>query len=283
MPGRAEADIAAQPRFRDRQMNRATSPAIDLSGTWTLASTDAAHSAAMRVPGDVHSALLAAGLIPDPYAGRNERDVQWVAEKDWAIERMFDLAPEMLEGDWYLDIDSIDTVASVYVNGVLVQDTDNCFRRYRPDVTNALKAGENTVRVLIHSSIAAGAVRQAEQPFFIPWHPGNSPIPNGNMLRKPQCHFGWDWNIALAPLGIYGGIALRKLEVARVEHVTTRQFHHAGGAVDLYVTATFHAKAPGILPVHFALGEERVRFDIGIDAGETQLTHMFRIDKPALW
>ena len=49
---------------------------IDLSGTWHLASTDTAHNAPMRVPGDVHSALLAAGLIPDPYAGRNERDVQ---------------------------------------------------------------------------------------------------------------------------------------------------------------------------------------------------------------
>ena len=28
---------------------------------------------------------------------------------------------------------------------------------------------------------------------------GNCPIPNGNMLRKPQCDFGWDWNIAIAP------------------------------------------------------------------------------------
>ena len=177
-----------------------TITAIDLSGTWRLASTDAAHTAPMRVPGDVHSALLAASLIPDPYAGRNEREVQWVAAKDWAIERTFDVSPAMLEGDWYLDIGSIDTVASVYVNGVLVLDTDNCFRRYRPDVTGALKIGENTLKVLIHSSIAAGATRQADQPFFIPWSTGNSPIPNGNMLRKPQCHFGWDWNIAIAPV-----------------------------------------------------------------------------------
>lgn len=257
--------------------------AIDLSGTWTLTGAGAGHTAPMSVPGDVHSALLSAGLIPDPYAGRNERDVQWVAQEDWAIERTFDVTPEMLEGDWYLDIGSIDTVASVYVNGVLVLDADNCFRRYRPDVTEALKAGENVLRVLIHSSIAAGAARQAAQPFFIPWHPGNSPIPNGNMLRKPQCHFGWDWNIAIAPLGIYGAIFLRRLEVARIEHVTTRQFHHADGAVDLYVTATFHAEAPGILPVHFSLGEERVRLDIGVNAGETQLTHMFRIERPALW
>lgn len=256
---------------------------LDLAGTWHLASLDGSHAAPMAIPGDVHSALLAAGLIPDPYAGRNERDVQWVAAKDWMIERSFDLTPDMLEGDWYLDLSGIDTVASVYLNGVLVQDADNCFRRYRPDVTAALKAGENRLRIVIRSSIAAGAARQAEQPFFVPWHAGNSPIANGNMLRKPQCHFGWDWNIAIAPLGLYGTVALSRLEIARIEHVTTRQFHHADGAVDLYVTVTLFAAEPGILPVHFSLGPERLRLDVGIEAGETQLTQMFRIDAPNLW
>ncbi len=257
--------------------------AIDLSGTWRLATLSGEHAAAMAVPGDVHSALLAAGIIADPYAGRNELDARWVAEADWAMERTFLVQPEMLEAAWYLDIGSIDTVASVYVNGVLVQDTDNCFRRYRPDVTEALKAGENTIRVVIHSAIAAGAARQAEQPFFVPWHEGNSPIANGNMLRKPQCHFGWDWNLAIAPLGIYAPIVLRKLEIARIEHVTTRQFHHADGSVDLYVTASFHAEEPGILPVHFTLDEERVRLDIGVNAGETVLTHLFHVEAPQLW
>ena len=26
------------------------------------------------------------------------------------------------------------------------------------------------------------------------------------MLRKTQCDFGWDWNIALAPIGVLGGV-----------------------------------------------------------------------------
>ncbi|MBD9372608.1 glycoside hydrolase family 2 protein [Rhizobium sp. ARZ01] len=257
--------------------------AIDLRGTWQLSMLEGSHAASMLVPGDVHSALLAAGIIPDPYVRRSERDVQWVALADWALQRTFLVTPEMLEARWYLDIGSIDTIASVYVNGVLVQDADNCFRRYRPDVTEALKAGENVIRVVIHSASAAGAARQAEQPFFVPWHEENSPIPNGNMLRKPQCHFGWDWNLAVAPLGIYEPIVLRRLEIARIEHVTTRQFHHADGSVDLYVTATFFAKEPGILPVHFSLDGERVRLDIGVNAGETVLTHLFHVDEPKLW
>jgi beta-mannosidase len=139
------------------------------------------------------------------------------------------------DGDWYLDVDYLDTVAAVFINGSPALVADNSFRRYRPDVGNQLKAGDNVIRIILHSSIAAGADRQDKQPFYIPYSTGNSPIPNGNMLRKPQCHFGWDWNIAIAPLGLYGTIALRKLETARIEHVTTRQVHNADGSVDLQV------------------------------------------------
>ncbi|MGR6430535.1 glycosyl hydrolase 2 galactose-binding domain-containing protein [Rhizobium sp. PAMB 3174] len=251
---------------------------VDLAGEWRL--SDGEHAVAISLPGDVHSALQAAGVIPDPYAGRNEEVVQWVAHRDWTLERSFTL--DDVDGDWYLDVDYLDTVATVTVNGVVVLEADNCFRRYRPDVTKALKAGENTIRIVIHSSIAVGAERQAAQPFYIPYQQANSPIPNGNMLRKPQCHFGWDWNIAIAPLGVYGTIALKKLETARIEHVETRQVWDEDG-VDLHVLVTVFAAEPGILPVHLDLDGERVRLDCGIAAGETVIRHVFRVDNPKRW
>lgn len=259
----------------------ANSGVIDLHGEWRLASVDGDHQAAITLPGDVHSALHAAGLIPDPYFGRNEEVVQWVAERDWAIERRV-IIPD-ISGSWYLDIDYLDTVAVVFVNEVPVLSADNCFRRYRPDVSHALQPGENTVRIVFHSSITAGADRQARQPFYIPYSTGNCPIPNGNMLRKPQCHFGWDWNIAISPLGIYGTLSLRKLDPARIEHVETEQVHHADGRVELKVTATIHSVEPAVVPVHFALDADRVRLDVGISAGETKVVHVFDIDNPCLW
>ena len=66
-----------------------TISALDLSGTWELASPDGSHRVAMPVPGDVHTALKVAGVIPDPYVGHNEDQVQWVAEREWVIERQF--------------------------------------------------------------------------------------------------------------------------------------------------------------------------------------------------
>ncbi|WP_137134843.1 glycoside hydrolase family 2 protein [Rhizobium sp. FKY42] len=253
---------------------------IDLSGNWRLSSLDEEAQALMPVPGDVHTALKNAGLIPDPYFGRNELYLCWVAERDWQIEQDFVL--DDAAGDWYLDITDLDTVATVEINGEVVLKADNCFRRWRPDVSQALRSGENRIRILFHSSIREGEERQAKQPFFVPYHEGNSPIPNGNMLRKPQCHFGWDWNLAIAPLGLYGTIALKKLEESRIESVVARQVHGQDG-VDITVTVTLFANFPGTTPIFFSLGEERVRLDMGLRPGENTVSHVFHIDAPKLW
>ncbi|MEA3516992.1 beta-mannosidase [Rhizobium mulingense] len=253
---------------------------IDLSGSWQLTSVDGEIKSVITLPGDVHTALYRAALIPDPYFGRNEEKVQWVAEREWAVERSFTL--QEAEGDWYLDIDYLDTVASVYVNGFLALEADNSFRRYRPDVSSMLRSGDNVIRIVFASNPAVGAERQKQQPFYVPYSTGNSPIPDGNMLRKPQCHFGWDWNIAIAPLGLYGTIALKRLESARIEHVVTRQTHNLDGSVDLTVTATLYSKGPSIAQVYFDLDGERVRLDVGVH-GETHVNHLFHIDKPRLW
>ena len=257
--------------------------AIDLSGTWQLATTDQSHELTITVPGDVHSALQTAGVIADPYAGRNEDDVQWVAHRDWLLERTVHIDGADLPGSWYLDIESLDTVAEVYVNEHLVLEADNCFRRYRPDVGRFLRAGENRLRIILRSSVAAAAERQAGQPFYIPYSTGNSPIANGNMLRKPQCHFGWDWNIAIAPLGIYGAISLKRLAAARIEHVTTRQVPQAGGAIDLQVTVTLFAEEPGVASLDLSLDGQKDRLDCAVNPGETLVTHVFTVDNPRLW
>src|SRR5260221_14004853 len=119
----------------------------DLAGTWTIVSADGRHRAPMSIPGDVPSALIAAGLIAHPYLGRNEYDVRWVAETEWTASSAFTL-DSVPEGHWYLDITGLDTVAAISINGTTVLEAANCFRRYRPDVTKALKEGRNEIAIL---------------------------------------------------------------------------------------------------------------------------------------
>ena len=92
----------------------------DLAGVWTLLTSGGKFRGRMAVPGDVHSALIANGVIAHPYVGRNEETVQWVAQEDWLISREFEMPSVFPAGGWYLDIDYIDTIADVRVNGELV-------------------------------------------------------------------------------------------------------------------------------------------------------------------
>ena len=237
------------------------SGALDLAGAWRLESSDGRISAAITLPGDVHSALIAAGIIPDPYVGRNEYEVRWVADRDWRLTRDFE-HPGPSTAHWYLDIDGIDTVAEVTLNGTLVLEAQNAFRRYRPDVTADAAAGRNT-----HldpdplGDTGGGRTARCSQPFPIPYAAQNSPIPHGNMLRKPACHFGWDWNIALAPLGVYGAIALKPMRQARIEHVQTTQQHHDDGSVVVDVAVTLFGAKAGTAPlmIRFAGRSGRLR------------------------
>lgn len=76
------------------RMSARAADVVDLSGTWRLAPVaNLSDACAVEVPGDVHTALLAAGRISDPYWGCNETNVQWVAQADWVFARAFDVSP----------------------------------------------------------------------------------------------------------------------------------------------------------------------------------------------
>jgi beta-mannosidase len=250
----------------------------DLAGYWHLKSADGQHKAEMPVPGDVHSALIAAKIIPHPYVGRNEYDVRWVANDSWEIARSFTFEGDVKRG-WYFDISFLDTVADVYLNNNLVLSAENSFRRFRPDVSKSLKPGENEVRIVFHSNPKAAEAKQAEQPFFIPYSFSNCPIPHPNMLRKVQCHYGWDWNLAIAPFGLYGDIKLCPMDDARIEHVQVTQRHLPSGAVQVDVSVSVMRFGGEKSEIQIRFGDEARKVSVVGD----QHVESFEIKKPVLW
>lgn len=211
---------------------------LDLAGEWSLSDDSGDYSCAMQMPTDGISALHDAGLIPDPYWGRNEYDLRWICERDWHAEREFDLTGTDVD----LVLSELDCVATVQVNGQVVLRAENAFRSYRVSLARVAQVGRNIIRVIFHSSVNVGAAKQVDLPFEVPHHPDNCPIPNGNMLRKPACDFGWDWNIALAPFGIYGVMQIVPAEVARIDGVMVAQRHEDGAAsLDITVATAHHA------------------------------------------
>ncbi|WP_439154027.1 beta-mannosidase [Yoonia sp.] len=205
---------------------------LDLAGEWALSDDSGSHSCAIHLPTDGISALHDAGLIPDPYWGRNEYDLRWIAERAWTATRAFDLTETEVD----VVLSGVDTIATVTVNGQIVLRCENAFRSYRVSLSNVARLGRNEISVTFHSAIRVAAEKQAAHPFYLPYQDSNNPIPNGNMLRKPACDFGWDWNIALAPFGIYGVMAIEPGRAPRIVRVLVAQDHGSEG-VTLAITA----------------------------------------------
>lgn len=244
----------------------------DLSGLWTLSQEGGEVSAPMTVPGDGISALHDAGVVPDPYFGRNEYDLRWVAEADWRLARVF----QHPGGAADLVIEGLDTLAEVRLNGVPVLKAANAFRRWRVDVSGHLRAGGNEIEIRFPSALAEAARRQAAQPFFVPYAAQNCPLPHGNMLRKPACDFGWDWNIALAPFGLWGRIAL-DARGPRISDVLVGQ-RHKGGRVTVDLTVLTDLVSEGE-EVHANICGVTGKGKVTGGAARLSLT----IENPALW
>jgi beta-mannosidase len=256
-------------------------PVVDLAGSWRLAEKGGAHDVEMRVPGDVHSALFEADAIPDPYTGRNEYDLRWVADREWLLSRSFDLPAGGETEGWVLEIDQLDTVAEVRLNGAPVIAAENAFRRYRARLDGQLNSAGNRIEIFFRSATHVANERQAAQAFPVPWHAGNSPIPNGNMLRKPQCHFGWDWNIALAPLGLYGNVRLRHAPDALIDAIVVRQ-RHGEGRVTVEVEIGLDPFSSATVPYVVGLGEQMFGGSVDLSR-EKRIRAEFVIETPQLW
>ena len=252
-----------------------------LDGGWRLSRIGGDERLAIDFPGDVHSALLAAGLIADPYWRDRETSLDWIHESEWLAERDFDL-PALPEGRQTLVLDGVDCHAVVTLNGVEIGRLGNRFLRYDLDVGGALVQGRNHLQIRFLSNSAVAAEKAAAFPFAVPYIFWNNRLAHYNFLRKPQCDAGWDWNIALSPLGVYGGIRLLRSDPLRLDDVMIRQ-HHADGRVQLEVELIVDAARPACLPARMRIDGQEVSVEAQLWPGPNRVCLRATIDNPRLW
>ncbi|WP_353112554.1 glycoside hydrolase family 2 protein [Microbacterium sp.] len=168
------------------------------------------------VPGCVHSDLLAAGLIGDPFRNDQEAAQRWIGETDWVYRTEFDWAPDGAERH-DLVFDGLDTVADVTLNGVAVLSVANQHRSHRAAVGGVLRAGANELVVAFRSPVRwANAQSQV-----LGARPRPYPLPY-EAIRKSASSFGWDWGIATATSGIGKSVALESWSGARIAELRVR-------------------------------------------------------------
>ncbi|MDX3518467.1 glycosyl hydrolase 2 galactose-binding domain-containing protein [Streptomyces scabiei] len=163
------------------------------------------------VPGCVHTDLLAAGLIPDPFLGRNETEVAWVGRREWTYE--VELPSGGAPGGHDrtdLVFDGLDTAAEIRLDGRVLGSVRNMHRSYRFDVTGL--SGRLSVR-FASAYTEAEAVRER-----LGDRPNAYPEPF-QYIRKMACSFGWDWGPTLVTAGIWRPVRLERWSTARIARV----------------------------------------------------------------
>ncbi len=185
------------------------------------------------VPGCVHRDLLRHRLIPDPFWGTNELDLQWITERAWEYRATF-AVPAALRAEEVVELvaDGLDTVATVRLNGREIARTENMFIGYRWDVTPHLRPGRNELSLRFGSATEyLRTHRTGHRPRDI-----NDPVGGCTILRKQQCQFGWDWGPRLVTAGIWRDLRLEGWSGNRLEGVRVTQDHRSDGRVTLTLT-----------------------------------------------
>ncbi len=205
---------------------------LDLNGEWDLHDETEEFRLKGTVPGCVHTDLLAADMISDPYFRDEENRVQWVGEKTWIYSREFTVAPEILNRpNVLLCCDGLDTLASVSLNGKEILSADNMYRKWEVDVRGTLTAGSNILEVRFAPTVPYITEKQAAATHRV----SESSIANSGAfargwIRKEPCNFGWDWGATLITCGIWRNISIQAFD-ARFNHVKISQTHSENRAL----------------------------------------------------
>ena len=224
------------------------------------------------VPCTVFSLLRGNGLPEELYRGTNERQAEayFYAEPVFSAEFTADAAT-LAKKHAELRFACLDTLCTVYLNGVFLGRADNFHRVWRFNAKGALRKGKNRLEVRFSSALRYAEGRM-EQLYVWGNSRENGTLPGISYVRKPYYTFGWDWCPPFPDAGILGEVRLDAYDMPRLRGVLAEQ-EHTDGRVILTVTAEGDGDAETSLyaPDGTCIGSARgakVRFTV---------------DQPQLW
>ncbi len=259
---------------------------FELEHNWKLVRTTDQSEYSCRLPADTLSVLHSSGVVPDPYYADNELLVQWVGEEDWIFSTEVELDEDFLQHSLlFLELHRIDTFSDVYLNNYKIGTTDNMFVRYRFDISHAARAGNNHLELRFSSPVRTALQRKQQLPYPVPHQDYPVQAQGRNLIRKVQCHAGWDWGPCLMVSGIYETVRVTASELERIEAV-----HHHAECINgtentwrLQVTTELFAHESGHSTLRVECAGTLSEQEIEINPGRQQVTSELVVKDPQLW
>ena len=257
---------------------------ISLDGEWTVHQKGSQDRFAASVPGCIHTDLLAAGKIENPYYADNENRLFWIGEKSWVYTRKIIVPKRILEHNQLeLVSNGLDTIATITINNKIIGASNNAFRTWRFDIRKALRSGANTITVTFDSTFPT-AKKMAKKRAFNAAMVDEARLEGSNYIRKSQANYGWDWGPRCVTCGIWRSIHIEAFDTARISDVHITQDHGRADQVslDVAVETVRFAQSSLLALVKIKYKGEKIlgaEFPLPRKISSMQMT----IKKPKLW
>lgn len=192
-----------------------------LNGMWKIQSKS--YQTEGEVPGSVYTALLANGLMEDPFYRDNEAKALAIMDEEFVFTKTFTYTKK--SESILLVCEGIDTLCDLYVNGKFVAHTDNMHRTYTFDIATLLKDGENEIKAVFPPYDAYIKSKAKEK---LITSGSDATMVGFSYVRKASYMSGWDWGPMLPDVGIWKDIYLIDGNLPRIADVRILQRHEDG-------------------------------------------------------
>jgi beta-mannosidase len=259
---------------------------ISLNGGWQFREAGKTEWLAATVPGCVHTDLLANKKIEDPFYRDNEKQQQWIGKTDWEYRTVFNVPAETLKRqNLEIVFQGLDTYADVFLNEKAILRADNMFRTWRVDVKNALKPGENVLRIKFRSPINEILPLMKKLDYELPAvnDQGEKTSP---YTRKAPYQFGWDWGPRFVTSGVWKPVHLEVWDNARIEDLQIKQNNLSKETADLSAVVEVVASSAvnATIEIENTTDKQTVATrTVKLTGGVNKIALDFKLPNPRLW
>ncbi|OFY45010.1 MAG: hypothetical protein A2X18_13795 [Bacteroidetes bacterium GWF2_40_14] len=264
---------------------------VSVEGEWQFRKAGDNKWLKATVPGTVHTDLLAAGLINDPYYRLNEKDLQWIDKSDWEYRTTLLIEKESFsKNNIVLRFEGLDTYADVWLNGKRILHTENMFRTWEVDIKSIVQSGENELLVLLRSPVNIGLEKLDALGYQLP--ASNDQSENGGLgdkrvsifTRKAGYHFGWDWGPRLVTSGIWRQVKIVTWDNIRITDMFVKQKSMQENRADFLAEAEVQSCTPGeYLYTVSVNGKKAAAVKKTLEKGNNKVQLEFSIQNPEFW
>lgn len=215
-----------------------------------------------EVPASIHTNLINAGLLDDPYIGHNDSEAFLKSKSTWWLRKEFVYEGEPT-GNETLAFDGVCNQADFYLNGQKLGYHEGMFGGPYFDIGKYLKNGLNTLVIKL------------------------SPATAWQETAVFNCSYGWHY-ACIWPLGVWQGVSIEDDDGLRVENsfVSTYSVSQNSAVLDYYADVPEYDGTDGelyieIKPKNFSGSSEY--YKLNFNGSDKYVRARFTLDNAQLW